>query len=117
MPALDNVSPLIVFEAKVTFAPLATLTYPPFSLISVAVPPLSMSSQPSELTVVLFATPPLEMYMEPLKLTVVLFADPPLSMYMLPPELTVVLFADPPLVMYMMLSERVMPVEMTPLEM
>ena len=67
-----------MLDANVTFAPSATDTYPPFSTISVAVPPEAMAIPPPELTVVLFATPPLEMVMEPLILTVVLFATPPL---------------------------------------
>ena len=70
----DNITPSIVFEANVTFAPSATETYPPFSIISVAVPPTSMSIRPPELTVVLFATPPLEMNIRPPELTMVLFA-------------------------------------------
>ena len=60
MEAPVNISPLIVFDAKVTFAPYATSTYPPFSLISVAVPPLEMYIKPPELTVVLVAPPPLD---------------------------------------------------------
>ena len=64
----------MVLETKVTFAPDATLTYPPFSLSSVAVPLPAISMYPPELTVVPFAEPPLQMYMLPLELTVVLSA-------------------------------------------
>ena len=38
--AYDNTKPLKLLETKVTCAPDATSTYPPFSLIANAVPPL-----------------------------------------------------------------------------
>ena len=92
---LVKVNPLSIFEQKVTFAPFSMLTYPPFSMISNAVPPLETIMEPPEFTVVLVAVPPLKIFMIPSEFTVVLFATPP---FLIDTEesLAIVLFTTPP---------------------